>query len=45
AFYIALSYLKEGNKQLCLEWLLKIPDSAPIYFKAQSLKEELADRN
>jgi len=45
AFYTALSYLKEGNKQLCLEWLLKIPDSAPIYFKAQSLKEELAEKN
>jgi tetratricopeptide (TPR) repeat protein len=45
AFYIALSYLKEGKKQQCLEWLLKIPDNAPVYFKAQSLKDELAERN
>ncbi|NIG56895.1 hypothetical protein [Chitinophaga sp. Cy-1792] len=41
AFYIALSYLKEGNKQECLEWLLKIPESAPNYLKVQKLIEEL----
>jgi tetratricopeptide (TPR) repeat protein len=41
AFYIALSYLKEGHKQECLEWLLKIPPGAPNYIKAQKLIEEL----
>lgn len=41
AFYIALSYLKEGHKQECLEWLLKIPPGAPTYIKAQKLREEL----
>ena len=42
AFYIALSYLRERNKQQCLEWLLKIPDNASIHWKAEKLKEELA---
>lgn len=41
AFYIALSYLKEGRKQQCLEWLLKIPSEAANYRKAQKLIEEL----
>jgi DNA-directed RNA polymerase specialized sigma24 family protein len=41
AFYIALSYLKQGNKQQCLEWLLKIPENAPIYLKVQKLLGEL----
>ncbi|GAA3943010.1 hypothetical protein GCM10022209_43210 [Chitinophaga oryziterrae] len=42
AFYIALSYLREKDKQQCLEWLLKIPANAPIYWKVARLKEELS---
>ncbi|MBV8254032.1 MAG: tetratricopeptide repeat protein [Chitinophaga sp.] len=41
AFYIALSYLKEGHKQECLDWLVQIPESAPNYIKVQKLIEEL----
>lgn len=41
AFYVALSYLKEGRQQQCLEWLLKIPPGAPNYLKVQKLIEEL----
>lgn len=41
AFYIALSYLREGDKQQCLEWLLKIPENSPVYWKVARLKEEL----
>ena len=41
AFYMALSYLKEGHKQQCLEWLLKIPPGAPNYIKVQKLIDEL----
>ncbi|PSL47253.1 DNA-directed RNA polymerase specialized sigma24 family protein [Chitinophaga niastensis] len=41
AFYMALSYLKEGQKQSCLDWLLKIPADAPNYPKVQKLIEEL----
>jgi tetratricopeptide (TPR) repeat protein len=41
AFYMALSYLKEGQKQPCLDWLLKIPPGAPNYLKVQKLIEEL----
>jgi tetratricopeptide (TPR) repeat protein len=41
AFYMALSYLKEGHKQECLEWLLKIPPGAPNYPKVQKLIGEL----
>jgi tetratricopeptide (TPR) repeat protein len=44
AFYIALSYLRERDKQQCLEWLLKIPESAPIYWKVSRLKEELTNQ-
>jgi tetratricopeptide (TPR) repeat protein len=42
AFYIALGYLRERDKQQCLEWLLKIPVNAPIYWKVARLKEELS---
>ena len=42
AFYMALSYLHERDKQQCLEWLLKIPSNAPIYWKAERLKQELS---
>jgi tetratricopeptide (TPR) repeat protein len=42
AFYMALSYLRERDKQQCLEWLLKIPGNAPIYWKVARLKQELS---
>ncbi|MCW3467961.1 hypothetical protein [Chitinophaga nivalis] len=42
AFYMALSYLKEGHKQQCLEWLSKIPPGAPNYIKVQKLIDELS---
>lgn len=42
AFYMALSYIRERDKQQCLEWLLKIPENAPIYWKVARLKEELS---
>lgn len=41
AFYQALTYLKEDNKVLCKEWLLKIPADASNYNKAQELLEKL----
>ncbi|SFE78559.1 hypothetical protein SAMN05518672_11079 [Chitinophaga sp. CF118] len=41
AFYIALSYLRERDKQQCLEWLLKIPVNVPIYWKVERLRQEL----
>jgi len=41
AFYLALSYLREGNKQQSLSWLLKIPEQAPIYWKAKKLIDEI----
>jgi hypothetical protein len=37
AFFTALSYLKEKNIAKCKEWLLKIPESAENYDKAQEL--------
>jgi tetratricopeptide (TPR) repeat protein len=42
AFYIALSYLRERDKQQCMEWLMKIPANAPNYWKVERLREELA---
>ncbi|KAA2241429.1 hypothetical protein F0L74_16130 [Chitinophaga agrisoli] len=41
AFYLALSYLRERDKQQSLEWLLKIPQDAPNYWKAKKLIEEI----
>jgi Tetratricopeptide repeat len=41
AFYIALSYLKEKNKDVCKEWLNKIPVDAGSYGKAQELLKKL----
>lgn len=41
AFYQALTYLKEDNKQACRQWLQKIPADAGNYSKAQSLLEKL----
>lgn len=42
AFYMALSYIRENDKQRCLEWLLKIPEDAPVHWKAARLREELS---
>ncbi|HEX6431607.1 MAG TPA: hypothetical protein VF008_28145 [Niastella sp.] len=41
ALYQALGYLKENNKDLCREWLQKIPADASMYNKAQELLEKL----
>lgn len=41
AFYTALSYLKQGNRKACREWLLKIPEGADNYERAQQLLKEL----
>ncbi|ASZ11127.1 tetratricopeptide repeat protein [Chitinophaga pendula] len=41
AFYLGLSYLKNNDKQRCLEWLYKIPESAPNYVKATKLVQEI----
>lgn len=40
-FYQALTYLKEGNKETCREWLQKIPADAAFYAKAQELLNKL----
>lgn len=39
AFYMALSYAKEKNKTLALEWLRKIPVMAPEHLKAKELED------
>jgi hypothetical protein len=41
AFYLALSYLKERDKQQSVEWLLKIPEQAPVHWKAKKLIDEI----
>jgi tetratricopeptide (TPR) repeat protein len=41
AFYQALTYLDEGNKPTCIEWLQRIPADAGIYAKAEELLREL----
>ena len=41
AFYMALSYLKEKNKETCKDWLNKIPVDAGPYSKAQELLKKL----
>ncbi|HEV2478526.1 MAG TPA: tetratricopeptide repeat protein [Puia sp.] len=38
AFYMALTYAKEKNKTLALEWLQKIPEMAPEHLKANELE-------
>ena len=40
-FYMALSYLKEKNKDECRLWLNKIPNDAANYAKAKELIEDL----
>lgn len=41
AFYQALTFLKEDNKDLCKEWLQNIPADALNYNKAQELLKKL----
>ena len=41
AFYMALSYLKEKDKDRCREWLNKIPEDASVYSKAKELLKKL----
>jgi hypothetical protein len=41
AFYQALTFLKEENKAVCKEWLLKIPADALNYSKTQELLKKL----
>ena len=41
AFYMALSYLKQKDKDSCREWLEKIPASAAVFNKAQQLLKNL----
>jgi hypothetical protein len=41
AFFIALSYLRENNKEAAREWLQKIPADAANYGKAQELLGKL----
>lgn len=41
AFYNALSYLKENNKDKAKEWLLKIDKGSEIYEKAEELLSKL----
>jgi tetratricopeptide (TPR) repeat protein len=41
AFYEALSFLKEKDKETAKDWLEKIPADAPNYSKAQELMKKL----
>jgi len=41
ALYQSLTYIKENNNQVAVEWLEKIPADAPVYNKAQKLLKEL----
>jgi tetratricopeptide (TPR) repeat protein len=41
AFYEALSFLKEKDKETAKDWLEKIPSDAPNYKKAQELMKKL----
>jgi len=41
AFYMALGYLKEKDKDKCKEWLNKIPGDANVYSKGQKLLKKL----
>ena len=41
AFFIALGYLKEKDKEHCKEWLKKIPADAAIYKEAKALNDKL----
>ena len=39
AFYMALTYAKEKNKTMAMEWLQKIPTTASEYLKASELEK------
>lgn len=39
AFYLALTYAKEKNRTLALQWLQKIPETAPERMKANELEK------
>lgn len=41
AYFIALSYLKQKDKEQCKVWLKKIPKDAGIYDKAQELLKKI----
>ncbi|UYQ91879.1 hypothetical protein MKQ68_17470 [Chitinophaga horti] len=41
AFYLALTYLKDDQPELCRQWLQKIPEDAANYEKAQHLLKDL----
>ena len=41
AFYMALSYAGQKNTPAAKEWLLKIPDGAPVSEKAKELADKL----
>ena len=41
AFYVALSFVKEGDNKQALEWLAKIPEDNVNFSKAQSLMQAL----
>jgi hypothetical protein len=40
-YYQALTWLKEGNKETCREWLQKIPADAANYARARELLDKL----
>ena len=41
AFYIALGYAQQKNKQAAIDWLKKIPEGRPVTDKAKALLKEL----
>jgi tetratricopeptide (TPR) repeat protein len=41
AFYVGLSFVKQGDNRQAVEWLKKIPADHPQFRKAQSLIAEL----
>ena len=41
AYFIALSYLKEDNEEMCKVWLGKIPENTEVSLKSQALLKEL----
>ncbi|MGX5817837.1 tetratricopeptide repeat protein [Chitinophaga lutea] len=44
AFYIALGYLKEHNRDKCLEWLTRVSKNAENYKRAQQLQQSLRSK-
>ena len=41
AFFMSLSYLKEKNREVCKDWLNKIPADASLYNKSGELLKKL----